>query len=100
MSRFNEEITKQDKITNENVKKAMLISMKRVGKPVFSAATILSASFAAMMLSGILSLLQIGAWIIIGLTLYTIILLPVFIPAVATLLGENNWWPFNLISKK
>ncbi|WP_353893676.1 MMPL family transporter [Proteinivorax hydrogeniformans] len=98
MARFNEEIQNYKVRSRENIKTAMVTAMKKVGSAVFSAAVILASSFAAMMLSGVLSLLQIGAWIIIGLMFYILILLPIFIPAVAMFLGEYNWWPFNLIN--
>jgi len=100
LTRFNEEMDKKKRRTTGDVKKAMHTAMKKVGGAVFSAAVILGASFAAITLSGIQSLVQIGLWIIIGLGFYVLVLLPIFIPAVASLFGGNNWWPFHLISGK
>ncbi|MDR5658823.1 MMPL family transporter [Serpentinicella sp. ANB-PHB4] len=101
LERFSEEISQlETDPTPDRIKEAMITAMKKVGGAVFSAATILASSFAAMMLSGILSLLQIGTWIIVGLVFYVCILLPIFIPATATLLGKYNWWPFHAINFK
>ncbi|MEI5908657.1 MMPL family transporter [Bacillus spongiae] len=60
---------------------ALLLSKKQIGNVVISAAVILSGTFAAMYPAGVLSLTQIATVVIIGLTLLTFIMLPVFIPA-------------------
>ncbi|WP_350343389.1 MMPL family transporter [Proteinivorax tanatarense] len=98
MARFNEEMKQYNDYSIHSIKSAMITAMKKVGGAVFSAAIILGSSFAAMMLSGVLSLLQIGTWVIVGLTFYVLILLPIFIPAVSLYLKGYNWWPFNVIS--
>ena len=97
LTRFNEEVSKKNRLTTAKVKESMHTAMKKVGGAVFSAAVILGASFAAITLSGIQSLVQIGLWIIIGLGFYVLVLLPIFIPAIASLFGGNNWWPFHLL---
>jgi RND superfamily putative drug exporter len=87
MDRFNE-------YKDLSVAEAMLIAMKKMGTVIISAAVILGGTFAAMMPSGMLSLLQIAAIIIVGLFLYAFIMLPLFIPVMVKNFGAANWWPF------
>ncbi|EEG76406.1 MMPL family transporter [Dethiobacter alkaliphilus] len=101
INRFREEIEKEKgDLDKESVKRAMISAMKRVGSPILSATIIVASTFGAMMFSGVLSLLQIGTWIITGLIFYVVFLLPLFIPAMATILVQNNWWPFNLTNRQ
>jgi putative drug exporter of the RND superfamily len=87
MDRFNE-------YKDLSVADAMLISMKKMGTVIISAAIILGGTFAAMMPSGMLSLLQIASIVLVGLLLYTFVVLPMFIPVMVKNFGSANWWPF------
>jgi putative drug exporter of the RND superfamily len=87
MDRFNE-------YRNLPVEKAILISMKKMGTVIISAAIILGGTFAAMMPSGVLSLLEIATILLIGLALYSLVVLPLFVPVMVKTFGEANWWPF------
>ncbi|WP_282155522.1 MMPL family transporter [Cytobacillus gottheilii] len=87
MDRFNE-------YRDLSVSEAMLLSMKKMGTVIISAAVILGGTFAAMMPSGMLSLLQIAAIVIVGLFLYALVILPLFIPVMVKNFGAANWWPF------
>ncbi|MDX8364659.1 MMPL family transporter [Cytobacillus sp. IB215665] len=69
---------------------ALVIAKKQMGKVVISAATILCGTFAAMYPAGVLSLTQMATVVIIGLTLLTVIMLPVFIPALISLQTKMN----------
>ncbi|WLV24956.1 MMPL family transporter [Aciduricibacillus chroicocephali] len=93
MGRFNE--TRTGDIMN-----TFLQSMKDMGTVVISAAVILGGTFAAMLPSGVLSLLQIATVVITGLFLYALIILPLFIPVMVRLFGPFNWWPFKRESGK
>ncbi|RFB15010.1 MMPL family transporter [Bacillus sp. HNG] len=73
---------------------AMLLSMKKMGTVIISAAIILGGTFAAMMPSGMLSLLQIASITLVGLMLYAFVILPLFIPVMVKNFGIANWWPF------
>uniref|UniRef100_UPI003517968D MMPL family transporter n=1 Tax=Cytobacillus sp. TaxID=2675269 RepID=UPI003517968D len=73
---------------------AMLLSMKKMGTVIISAAVILGGTFAAMMPSGMLSLLQIASIVLVGLMLYALVVLPLFIPVMVKNFGQANWWPF------
>ncbi|MCH1625631.1 MMPL family transporter [Ferdinandcohnia quinoae] len=87
MDRFNE-------YKDLTVAEAMMMSMKKMGTVIISAAIILGGTFAAMMPSGMLSLLQIAAIVLVGLLLYAFIVLPLFIPVMVKNFGVANWWPF------
>lgn len=87
MMRFNE-------YNGMPIKERMLISMKNMGGVIFSAVIILGGTFAAMMPAGVLSLLQIATVVLIGLVLYAILLLPLFVPVMVRIFGRANWWPF------
>lgn len=90
MDRFNE-------YKNLTIKDAMLEAMKKMGTVIISAAIILGGTFAAMMPSGMLSLLQIASIVLVGLFLYAFIILPLLIPVLVKNFGEANWWPFKRI---
>jgi len=88
MGRFNE-------YKHLDVKEAILESMKKMGSVIFSAVIILGGTFAAMLPSGVLSLLQIATIVLTGLVLYALVFLPLFIPMMVRLFGQANWWPFH-----
>ncbi|WP_338447846.1 MMPL family transporter [Niallia oryzisoli] len=87
MDRFNE-------YKELSVSEAMHLAMKKMGTVIISAAVILGGTFAAMMPSGMLSLLQIASIILTGLLLYAFIILPLFVPVMVKNFGKANWWPF------
>ncbi len=75
-------------------REAIVHSMRNTGTVIVSAAVILGGTFAAMMPSGVLSLLQIATIILFGLMLYALVMLPLFVPVMVRLFGNANWWPF------
>jgi len=77
-----------------SVGQAMLVAMKKMGTVIISAVIILGGTFAAMIPSGMLSLIQIAAIILTGVFLYALIVLPLFIPVMVKTFGAANWWPF------
>jgi len=74
-------------------KEAILKAMGNTGTVIMSAAVILGGTFAAMMPSGVRTLLQIAVIVIFGLMMYALIMLPLFVPVMVRLFGEANWWP-------
>lgn len=73
---------------------AILLAMKNMGGVIVSAAVILGGTFAAMLPSGVMSLLQIATILLCGLFLYALVMLPLFVPVMVRTFGEANWWPF------
>ncbi|GIP35736.1 MMPL family transporter [Paenibacillus sp. J2TS4] len=87
MDRFNE-------YKHLPVEEALIHSMKNMGTVIISAAVILGGTFAAMLPSGVLSLLQIATIAITGLFLYAFVFMPFFVPVMVKTFGSANWWPF------
>ncbi|EST13249.1 MMPL family transporter [Sporolactobacillus laevolacticus] len=87
MTRFNE-------YARLAIKERLLLTLWHMGSVIFSAVLILSGTFAAMMPSGMLSLVEISAVVIIGLVLYAAVIIPLFVPVMVKLFGRGNWWPF------
>ncbi|KGR79281.1 membrane protein [Ureibacillus manganicus DSM 26584] len=55
---------------------------KHIGGVVLSAALILGGTFAALIPSGIVTLMQVAIFVIVGLVLLSIMMLPIFMPAI------------------
>lgn len=87
MDRFNE-------YKHMDVQEAILSAMKNMGTVIISAVVILGGTFAAMLPSGVLSLLQIATTVLTGLVLYALLFLPLFVPVMVKLFGRANYWPF------
>lgn len=87
MDRFNE-------YRHISVNEAIRESMRNMGTVILSASLILGGTFAAMIPSGVLSLIEIATIIIIGLILYALLMLPLFTPVMVRTFGTANWWPF------
>lgn len=87
MHRFNE-------YKGKPIREALLESMGKMGTVILSAAIILGGTFAAMYPSGVVPLAQIATTVLTGLILYAVVVLPLFVPVMANLLGSANWWPF------
>lgn len=89
MSRFDEEYR-----SGVSASEAMKRAMGNMGNVIFSAALIMAGTFGSMTVSGVTTMVEIGASIIIGLLLYTAVLLAFFVPASATVFGGAHRWPF------
>lgn len=87
MSRFKE-------YQSLDVKEAILEAMKNMGTVIISAVIILGGTFAAMLPSGVMSLLQIATIILTGLVMYALIILPFLVPVLVRTFGRANFWPF------
>ncbi|MGF9978384.1 MMPL family transporter [Viridibacillus arvi] len=60
---------------------AIIEAAKNIGAVVLSAAIILGGTFAALIPSGILTLIQVALVVIVGLVLMSLLLMPIFIPS-------------------
>ena len=77
------------------VKERMMRTIQVMGGVIMSAALILGGTFAALMPSGVLILGEIASVVIMGLILYVVIVLPMFIPVMAKMFNETNFWPYD-----
>ncbi|MCO7176548.1 MMPL family transporter [Sporolactobacillus kofuensis] len=87
MTRFNE-------YARIAIRERMILTLWHMGSVIFSAVLILSGTFAAMIPSGMLSLVEISTVVIIGLVLYAVVMIPLFVPVMVKIFGRGNWWPF------
>lgn len=69
---------------------AVLAAMRHVGGVILSAALILGGTFAAMIPSGVPSLIEIASVVIAALAILSLLLLPVLVPALMTVQAKLN----------
>ena len=93
MGRFNE-------YRDLEPKEAILEAMRKMGTVIFSAVIILSGTFAAMLPSGVLTVMQVATVVLTGLALYALVFLPLFVPMMVRLFGRANRWPFMYMDKR
>jgi len=62
---------------------------------VASAGVILAGTFAALILTGIGQLVQLGSAIAFGVLLAAFLIAPIWVTSRATVLGRWMWWPGN-----
>ena len=93
MTRFNQD-------DNSDIRERIITTMRMMGGVILSAVIILSGTFAALIPSGVLSLVEISMVVLTGILLYVVVILPLFIPAMVRIFGKANWWPFRVIIEK
>ena len=65
---------------------------RNIGRVVISAAVILGGTFAALIPSGVVTLIEVAISVIIGLVLLSFVMLPILLPALISLLHKlKNW---------
>jgi RND superfamily putative drug exporter len=72
---------------------AIVAGLEKTGGVITSAGLILAGTFAALMALELEALFQIGFTVSLGLLIDAFIVRIYFVPAIALLLGERNWWP-------
>jgi len=87
MSRIREE--SEGRPTREGARLAAIAT----GGVITACGIILAGTFAALVVTPIQSMLQIGVAVAIGVLIDTFIVRALLVPAVASLLGRWNWWP-------
>lgn len=68
--------------------KAIVDAAKHIGGVVISAAIILGGTFAALIPSGVITLIEVAITVILGLFLLSFIMLPIFLPALLGLVDR------------
>jgi len=72
---------------------AVQVAAAYTGSIITSAGIILAGTFAALVISPLQMLFQIGIAIAVGILLDTFVVRAVLVPAIVSFLGEWNWWP-------
>lgn len=75
------------------LREGVRIASAYTGRVITSAGIILAGTFAALMVSSMQSLFQIGAAVALGVLIDTFIVRGVLVPALVVLFGSLNWWP-------
>ncbi len=88
MSRFEEML--RERMTPQQ---AIRTAMDRMGHVILSAAVIMGGTFGSMVVSGVTSLEEMGVVVVIGLFVYTLVLLGFFVPAATAIVGWGLRWP-------
>ena len=83
MLKYRDEVALGGK-TQVNVTQTILKSVAMIGTVVISAAVILAGTFAALIPSGVVTLIQVALVVIVGLILL-VVLIPLVLPAVIKL---------------
>ncbi len=74
-------------------KQAIREAMRRMGHVILSAAVIMGGTFGSMVVSGVTSLEELGVVVVLGLFIYTLVLLGFFVPAATAIVGWGWRWP-------
>jgi RND superfamily putative drug exporter len=93
MGRVKEEVGNNG--TRAGVQRAVL----RTGGIITSAGIIMAGTFAAMMSSSLIGLVQLAFAITVGVLLDTFVIRTTLVPAIVVLLDRWSWWPRNHLGK-
>lgn len=86
----------REELANRSIRDAIEQSIRRMGVTVITAVIILSGTFAALLPSGMIILIQVASIIIFALLFYAFIVLPLLVPAFVITFRRGNWWPFRM----
>ncbi|RSK31894.1 MMPL family transporter [Bhargavaea beijingensis] len=78
------------KETGGHPKQAIVDAARHMGSVVISAAIILGGTFAALIPSGILTLIQVAIVVIVGLVLLAFVMMPILLPALIALSNRTK----------
>ena len=83
----------KEEVAGNGTRPGVARALQRTGSIITSAGVIMAGTFAAMMSSSLLGLVQLAFAITVGVLLDTFIVRTTLVPAIAVLLGRWNWWP-------
>ncbi|MFC4411804.1 MMPL family transporter [Chungangia koreensis] len=78
------------KETDANPRTAIVEAARHLGGVVISAAIILGGTFAALIPSGIMTLIQVALVVIVGLALLSFVMMPILLPALIALSNKKE----------
>lgn len=95
ITRVREEVMK-----GETLRDAIHTSVAENGGVIMLLGTLLFVTFAALYLSAIPLIQEIGIGVGLGVLIDTFISWPFFIPAIMVVMGKKNWWPSKMTTNK
>lgn len=90
----------KEEVAGQGVRDGTRLALARTGGIITSAGIIMAGTFASMMSSSLLGLLQIGFAVTFGVLLDTFVVRTTLVPALTVLLGRWAWWPRRLPGPK
>lgn len=83
----------REEATGNSTMRGVLRAFGSTGSVITTAGLVFAITMFALMSGSVITLLQIGSTVGIGLLLDIAVVRTIFIPAAMTLLGERMWWP-------
>ncbi len=87
MSRVHEESETQP------ARLATRVAATATGSVITACGIILAGTFAALLVSPLRIMVQVGTAVALGVLIDTFVVRSLLVPAIATLVGRRNWWP-------
>jgi RND superfamily putative drug exporter len=88
---------REERSRGASTREAVITGLERTGGVITSAGLILAGTFAALMALDLEALFQVGFTVALGLLVDAFLVRTFFVPSVALLLGERNWWPAKFV---
>jgi uncharacterized membrane protein YdfJ with MMPL/SSD domain len=76
-----------------STKRSVAEAVEKAGAVITYAGIIMSIAFGGLMLSSIVTIVQIGFMLLTSVLIDTFLVRTFFVPPIIHLLGEANWWP-------
>jgi RND superfamily putative drug exporter len=76
------------------VRLSVIRTVRSTGGVITSAGVIFAASMFGLMFAGISTMVQVGFVIGMGILLDTFLVRTITVPAIAVIIGQANWWPY------
>jgi len=87
----------REEVAVHGTKKGVRLAVLHTGGIITSAGIIMAGTFAAMMSSSILGLVQLSFAVTVGVLQDTFITRTILVPSIFVLLDRWNWWPGHLV---
>lgn len=90
----------REEVSVHGTKKGVRLAVLHTGGIITSAGIIMAGTFAAMMSSSILGLVQLSFAVTVGVLQDTFITRTILVPSIFVLLDRWNWWPGRLVRRE
>ena len=84
----------KEEVAERGTRAGVAGAVQHTGGVITSAGIIMAGTFAAMMSSSLIGLVQLAFAVTVGVLLDTFVIRTTLVPAIVVLLGRANWWPW------